>query len=402
MMLLQPGDMSSAAKRILEGIAAGGALASIGYYLVCLWSARVYLRCRNSPSNLGSDPHTNPTLPPVSILRPLKGVDPEIYQSFRSHCLQDYPQYEIIFGVSESGDPVVETVLRLQREFPQCAIRLVVCSKSLGANTKVSNLIQMLQSAQHDYLLVNDSDIRVEPDYLRRVLAPLVQGGVGMVTCLYRGIAGPTLGSRLESLGISTDFSAGVIVAQHIEGGLRFGLGSTLAFRRRDLETIGGFESIVDYLADDYELGKRIAERGLEVRLSEVVVETFLPEYGLRGFFEHQLRWARGVRDSRRGGYIGLLLTFGLAWVMLALIASRGASWAWGLAALVVLLRLLMAWVIGGIVLKDRQIVRFLPLIPLHDIAAVLVWLASFASNTIAWRGDHFQLKDGKLVRIHS
>ncbi|PYX49725.1 MAG: glycosyl transferase, partial [Acidobacteria bacterium] len=191
---------------------------------------------------------------------------------------------------------------------------------------KVSNLEQMLPSARFQHLIVNDSDIRVDPDYLRRVVLPLADEHVGMVTCLYRGVAAATFGSQLEALGISTDFCPGVLVARQVEGGLRFGLGSTLAFRRIDLERIGGFRSIVDFLADDYELGRRIAGIGLQVRLSDVIVETYLPAYDLRGFLSHQLRWARGVRDSRAGGYIGLISTYGLFWALATLLSAGG----WG------------------------------------------------------------------------
>ena len=380
---------------IIEAVAGVAALAGIGYYLACLWSARSFLRKEEvSP---------NPIVhPPVSILKPLKGLDPEIYESFRSHCRQDYAQYEIIFGVSDPQDPARQAVERLRQEFPQHAIRLIVCSQALGANTKVSNLAQMVCAAQYDHLIVSDSDIRVEPDYLRRVIAPLADARVGMVTCLYRGIAGPTQGSRLESLGISTDFCAGVLVARSLEGSVRFGLGSTMAFRRRELEAIGGFESFVDYLADDYELGKRIAALGLEVRLSRLVVETFLPAYDMRGFFAHQLRWARGVRDSRPAGYVGLLFTFAWQWAVLAVIVSGGAAWAWGITALAVPLRLLVAGTVGTRVLKDRQLARFLAWLPFRDMVAVLVWLASFASNTVTWRGQRFHLKDGKIVPNNS
>ncbi len=176
----------------------------------------------------------------------------------------------------------------------------------------------MLGEARYDHLIVNDSDIRVEPDYLRRVTAPLADSRVGMVTCLYRGVSGGTLGSHLEALGISTDFCPSVLAARQLESGIRFGLGSTLAFRRAELEKIGGFASFVDHLADDYELGKRIAGLGLKVMLSEVVVETYLPAYRLREFFAHQLRWARGVRDARAGGYLGLAFTFGFLWALVA------------------------------------------------------------------------------------
>lgn len=384
-------------RNLVEVVAGAGAVVGAGYYLLSLWSAAKYLRDRRrSQATSGAQGHT----PPVSILKPLKGVDPEIYECFRSHCRQEYSEFEIVFGVSDPRDPAVETVHRLRQEFPQCAIQLVVCSQRLGANTKVSNLVQMLRVARYDHLIVNDSDIRVEGDYLRRVMAQLADQDVGMVTCLYRGIAGRTLGSKLESLGISTDFSAGVLVAKTIEGGLKFGLGSTLALRRRDLESVGGFERFVDYLADDYKLGESIAATGLEVRLSEVVVETVLPTYDLKGFLNHQLRWARGVRDSRPWGYAGLLFTFGLMWAVVALIASHGASWAWALLVAVSLLRARMAWTVGGWVLGDRQLKFLLPLVPVRDFAAVLVWLGSFTGNRVSWRGDSFRLKDGKLVRV--
>jgi ceramide glucosyltransferase len=212
-------------------------------------------------------------------------------------------------------------------------------------------------------------------------------------------MANASLGSKLESVGISTDFAAGVLVARMIEG-VRFGLGSTLAFRKRELEAIGGFEALLDYLADDYQLGKRIADLGLEVRLSDVVVETYLPAYTLRGFFEHQLRWARTVRDSRRGGYLGLPLTFGLMWAFLAVFFSKGEFWAWALLGVTALLRVWMALVVGGTVVGDRQVKRFLPLIPLRDLAAVFVWVGSLMGNRVSWRGESFFVKDGMLVRV--
>jgi ceramide glucosyltransferase len=221
-----------------------------------------------------------------------------------------------------------------------------------------------------------------------------------MVTCLYRGIAAPSLGSQLEALGISTDFSPGVLVAQQLEGGLHFGLGSTLAFRRRELDQIGGFKAIVDFLADDYELGRRISDLGLKVVLSDVVVETNLPAYDLRGFLAHQTRWARGVRDSRLGGYIGLVSTFGLMWALVNLIAAEAAPWSWFLLATVLMLRISMAIAVGNGILKDRQIFKQLWLLPLRDLIAVGVWMVSFAGNTVTWRGDRFELKHGQLTRI--
>jgi len=376
-----------------EAITVAGSLAAIGYYAACLWSASSYLRTvpRTEKAQFG---------PPVSILKPLKGEDPEIYQSFRSHCLQHYATYELIFGVSDPADPAVRAVERLRREFPQHPIQLIICAQSLGTNAKVSNLAQMARAASYDHFVVSDSDIRVSPHYLQHIMSPLARPKVGVVTCLYRGIAGPTLGSKLESLGISTDFLGGVLVARSIEGGLRFALGSTMAFRREDLQAMGGFESIVDYLADDYELGKRIADLEREVVLSDELVDTFLPPYTFRQFIDHQLRWARGVRAARPGGYFGLLFTFGWQWALLGVLLSMGAWWSWGLLATAVILRGCVAWTVGWRVLRDAQVVRLFPMLLLRDGIALFVWLASFTSNVVTWRGDRFRVRAGKLVPV--
>jgi ceramide glucosyltransferase len=387
--------MSHSIGKIFQIVAILGCVSASIYYLLCLWAANALLRARKAGTS-GRSTH----LPPVSILKPLKGIDPEIYESFRSHCLQDYPEYEIVFGVSDPADPAVASVERLKQEFPQRAIQLVVCPNILGPNVKVSNLEQMVQAARHEYLIVNDSDIRVEPDYLQRIIAALVDEGLGMVTCLYRGVAASTLGSRLEALGISTDFSAGVLMARLLEGGLSFGLGSTLAFRRRDLIRIGGFKTIVDFLADDYELGRRIAGLGLKIALSDVVVETHLPAYHLGGFLAHQMRWARGVRGVRLGGYIGLASTFGLMWALLSLLFAGAAPWSWAVLGVLLLLRVLVALAVGTSVLKDSQLPRQLWLLPLRDLVAVGVWIASFWGHTVTWRGDRFELRKGRLIPI--
>ncbi len=369
-------------------IAAVLALCGMGFYLLCLWSVRSFRRHSRIPQAQFT--------PPVSILKPLRGVDPQMYESFRSHCVQDYPEYEIIFGVNDADDPAAEAVHQLMREFPNCRIRLVICPEVLGTNRKTSNVVQMLRYAQHDHILINDSDIYVTPDYLRRVMAPFGKAGVGMVTCPYRGIAANTLGSKLESLGISTDFFAGVFSAWHIEKGLHFGLGSTLAMSRAALEAIGGLEPLVDHLADDFELGSRIAKKGFEVVLVDLVVETHLPAYTFKGFFEHQMRWARSTRDSRRRGYVGLLLTFGLPWAMIAVLLSHGAWWAWMVLAGAALLRGAVAMQVGSVV-HDASVLGHLWLLPVRDLIAFWVWFASFAGHQVHWRGDVFILEDGKI-----
>lgn len=381
--------------KVVLYIALAGCLSSAIYYFICLWTAAAFAQRRQRPSFA---PAANFS-PPVSILKPLKGMDPEIYDSFRSHCLQYYPEYEIIFGVSDPDDPAVASVEWLRRDFPDRNIRLVVCPEILGPNVKVSNLEQMVQAAQYEHLIVNDSDIRVDRDYLQRVVTPLQESRVGMVTCLYRGVAAPTLGSKLEALGIA-DFGSSVLVADQLERGLHFGLGSTLAFRRTDLSRIGGFKSIVDFLADDYELGRRIAALGLKIELSEIVVETHLPAYDVQDFVSHQLRWARGVRDARRGGYIGLVSTFGITWALLAVLAAGASPWSWLVFAGMLLLRTVLGFVFCRSVLQDEEAVERLWLLPLRDLIAVGVWIASFAGHTVTWRGDRFQLKNGRLIRI--
>jgi ceramide glucosyltransferase len=381
------------AVEIAEGVALLGAVASIAYYFLCLASAFHFL----SSAAQKSDGASSLAHLPVSILKPLKGNDPEMYENLRSHCQLQYPEYEIVFGVSDIEDPALVSVERLRKEFPQRAIRWVLCPKTLGANLKVSNLAQMVPQASYECLLVNDSDIRVPSDYLQMVINPLTDPEIGLVTCLYRGRARSTLGSRLEALGISTDFAAGVLTARALEGGIRFGLGSTLAFRRRELCAIGGFEALADYLADDYELGSRIAQLGLKVKLSEVIVDTCLPPYSLSEFFLHQLRWSRAIRDSRPAGYWGLVLTFGLPWALLAVLVSKGAGWAWVLLGATGLARLLTALVVGRGVLEDRQTTRWMLLIPLRDLLAVPIWIASLAGNRVTWRGMRFRLRRGKL-----
>jgi ceramide glucosyltransferase len=377
--------------RILEVAATAATGASLFYFALCLWSASRFKRNRRIAAP--------PDLPPVSILKPLKGTDPEMYGSLRSQCLQDYPEYEIIFGVSEAHDPAIELVERLKREFSQRAIRLVICRENLGANTKVSNLIQMLHEARHEHLIVSDSDVRVPANYLRSMIAPLGNPKIGLVTCLYRGVAGSTLWSRLESLAISTDFAPGVLVARQIEG-VKFGLGATMAFRRHDLQAIGGFESLADYLADDYQLGHRISALGLRVEIPDVVVETFLPRYTFREFFVHQLRWARTIRDSRFSGYLGMGITYGLPWAIIVALVARGAAWAWVLLALTAVTRVVVAVGVGKSVLQDRYVARLLFLLPLRDVIAVIVWLVSFVGHTVTWRGERFRLRKGKLERI--
>ena len=388
--------MPPTSRAVLETVAALGTVGSLFFYFLSTLGLAGFLS--DTRKKLKQPPLPASQLPPISILKPLKGVDPEIWESFCSHCEQDYPQFQLIFGVSDAADPAIEVVRKLQAKYPNIPIELIVCDRVLGANIKVSNLVQMLPTARHEVLLVNDSDIRVPADYLRKVTAPLVDPSVGLVTCLYRGVAGPTLGSRLEAVGISTDFVPGVLSALFLEKGLHFGLGSTLAFHRRDLEAIGGFEAFLDYLADDYELGRRIAATGKRVELSAATVTTFLPAYTLGEFFRHQLRWSRTIRDARRWGYAGLLFTFGMPWALVTLLAAHGAAGAWILLGMTIAARLTVGIGTAVLVLNDEPVIRNIVFLPLRDLIAPLVWAAGFMGNRIHWRGEVFNLKDGRLT----
>ena len=373
-------------------------LAGMGYFLAAILAARVFITARRAPLPAFT--------PGVSILKSLKGLDPAMLDAFRSHCRQTYTgDYELLFGVSALDDPAIAAVEELQREFPDLPIQLIHCPASLGTNGKVSTLIQLANHARHPYLLINDSDITVSPRYLERVMAPFAPSTsatkqVGLVTALYRGRAHGTLPSRLESLGIATDFQAGVLLSKMIEGGLHYGLGSTLAVSREALEKIGGLAPLVDHLADDYELGARIDHAGYRVALSAEVVETSSPAYAWGGFIDHQLRWARTVRDARPGGYIGLIFTHGLAWALLNVIASGVSPVSFWLLGLSFFLRLALAMTVGTQVLADHQVLPSLWLLPLRDVVAMCVWVAGFAGNTIVWRGQRFTLKDGKLINV--
>jgi len=375
-------------------------LAFVGccFYLVAIWSARAFVREWRKP--------VPEFFPAVSLLKPVKGLDPEMYASFASHCLQDYPgEYEIVFAAGSPDDPAVGAIERLREEFPERAIRLVICPETLGTNGKVSSLAQALPAIRFDYILINDSDILVSPHYLRRIMggfaAPSRTGGkIGMVTALYRGKAYRTVGSRMEALGIATDFVPSVLTARYLERGTRFGMGSTLAVSREALDAVGGFLPLVDYVADDYQLGAGISAKGYEVVLSREVVETSVPAYRFGEFLTHQMRWARTVRDARPWGYSGLVFSYGLAWALLNVAASGLSLESLALLSITLAARVAVALLVGGEILGDRQVMRDLWLLPARDLVALGVWAWSYAGTTVEWRGEEFAIRNGKIRRL--
>jgi ceramide glucosyltransferase len=377
----------------VEVIAVLLTLSGIAYGIIALWAARDFDRGRRTEA-----PST--FTPGVSILKPVKGVDPRMYAGLVSHCVQQYAgEFELVFGVSSLQDLAVAEVTRLKEDWPGVSIRLVECPQRLGTNGKVSNLAQMLLHARFEHVVVNDSDILVSPHYLSRVMAPFVNPAVGLVTVPYIGRSEKGLWSRLEALGISTDFMPGVLTARKLERGIRFGLGSTLATTKTALAAIGGFEALVDQLADDYEMGARISSAGYKVELVAEVVQTTVPAYTLRGFCEHQMRWARSTRDSRRAGYLGLGVTYVLPWALAAVLASGFSLPAISLLSAAVLVRVAVALTVGVGILRDGQVLRDILLLPLRDCFGLAFWAWSYASDEVVWRGERFRLKRGQLER---
>jgi ceramide glucosyltransferase len=337
--------------------------------------------------------------PPVSVLKPVRGVDFGSHENFVSFCRQEYPDYEILFAVSDEGDPAVPVIQRIIRDFPERRIRLLMGAEQLGANRKVNKLARLAREAQYEVLVLTDGDVRVSNQYLRKVVAPLADQKTGAVTSFYRAIAERNLWAEIEAVGASSDFFAGVLMAGRTEG-IRFALGASIATTRSWLGKIGGFEAIADALADDYELGRRIARAGGEVILSEEIVWTMYPAQTLRGFWNHQLRWARTIRLCRPRSYLGLLFTQGLP---CALVAAMVAPTAWVATAYLsgyLILRLALAWTVGVWGVGDDVLRQRLWLVPLRDALYFVVWLASFGSNRVKWGSAEYVIRDGRMVQV--
>src|ERR1700694_2214447 len=337
--------------------------------------------------------------PPVSLLKPVRGLDFGSYENFASFCRQDYSEYEILFAVNEDLDPAVPVIQRIIAEFPQRRIRLLVGAERLGANQKVNKLARLAREAQYEVLVLTDGDVRVGPHYLQEVVASLANYTTGAVTSFYRAIAEQNLWAELEAVGASSDFFAGVLMAEWMEG-ISFALGASIATTKPWLNKVGGFEAIANMLADDYELGHRIARAGGEVILSRERVWTMYPAQTLRGFWNHQVRWARTVRLSRPKSYLGLLFTQGLPWALLAAIVAPAKWIGVGFLLAYLFLRLAMAWTVGVWGVGDQVLHRRLWLVPLRDAIQFVIWLASFGSNRGRWAGGEYEIRSGPMVLV--
>ncbi len=370
--------------------------ASACYYLASIVAAQKFFL---PPPKAAANPAGGPTAP-VSVLIPLCGADFRAYQNYASLCRQDYPEFEIIFGVAASCDSSIPVVSRLQADFPRVPIRLVISSCEIGPNPKVNSLNNMLQEASHEILLMLDSDIRVGPDFIRTISEELPPDNEGLVTCLYRAGEAPGTPAKLEAVGISSEFAPGVLVAQ-IACGISFAFGAAIALSKKTLQTIGGFAAIAPYLADDYMMGNLVRKAGLPVKLSRYVVETVLSRLTISSFVRHQLRWARGIRACAPWGHTGSLVTNGVALAFLYFAFSGFSRFGFFIFASMTALRLWMAWMVGVRCLGDTILRRNLLLVPLRDLFSLFIWSAALFGKRVDWRGRVFRLeKDGRISAI--
>jgi ceramide glucosyltransferase len=365
------------------------ALAPLGYYVTATIAAIRFFR-RERARELP------PFTPPVSLLKPVRGVDFGSYENFASFCVQNYPDYEILFCVNEMSDAAVPAIERVRKAFPERRIRILSNAAPIGSNQKINNLALLTREAKNEILLQTDGDVRVGPNYVRELVAPFVDPSVGVASCFYRGIAQNSFWAELEAVGTASDFFAGALVAEWKEG-ITFALGASVGITKTWLEKIGGYEALANLLADDYEIGNRVHLAGGKVLLCREPVWTMYPAQSAKGFWDHQVRWARTVRLCRPASYFGLLFTHGLPWSLLAAVlapAWMGTSYL--LAYLV--LRFSMAWVVGIWGVGDEVLRRRLWLVPVRDLVNFFIWLGGLASNRVTWGGLEYVMKDGKMV----
>jgi len=368
------------------------AAAPLAYYLVAISAAlRFFLNER--ARKLAE------FAPPVSLLKPVHGVDFDSPANFASFCAQNYPEYEILFCVNDMQDPAVPLLQKAIRDFSQRSIRILSGAPKIGSNQKVNNLILLAREAKHEIIVQSDGDVRVSPNYLKNVVAEFADKKVGVVSCFYRGVAEKNFWAELEAVGAASDFFAGALVA-NLPGRVTFALGASVATTKTWLAKIGGYEALADLLADDYEIGNRVHRAGGKVLLSREAVWTMYPAQSLRSFWEHQVRWARTVRLVRPASFFGLLVTHGLPWSVLAAVVAPSAQVGAGFLGAYLVLRLLMAWVVGVWGVNDGVLRRKLWLVPVRDAIHFAVWLAGFTSNRVMWGGVEYAIEGGKMREV--
>lgn len=361
------------------------------YYLLVLYCTAEYFRTERRELRPNAD-----FTPGVSILKPVKGLDIDAYENYASFCRLDYPEYEMVFCV-DADDPSLPVIEKVKRDFPERPIRVLIGSGRNAINDKVARLVRLTNEAKYDLFVITDSDVRVRSDYLRTVVAPFRNERVGAATCLYVSAKESNLTERLQSIGMTSDFFASVMVAWKLDG-VTFTFGQTIVTTRKAVQSYGGYPLLEDRPADDVYAGKLVAEQGYEVKLLPYVVES-VADFGSFGELLHKrLRWATVQRLMRPWGHMGLIFTFGLPWAIVAVASHPTAAVAEGFFGGYAACRVAIAWMIGGWGMKQRGLWKKIPLIPVWDILAFAIWVASFTRRTIRWRGVDYLIRDGKFV----
>jgi ceramide glucosyltransferase len=364
------------------------------YYAIVLYSSwQFFRRSRKTPRSTFT--------PPVSNLKPIRGIDPEAYENFASFCRQDYPEYEIIFCVSDTSDPALPTIQRLIRDFPKCQIRVLIGSERVAANDKVAKLARMTAEAKYETVVMSDSDVRVPPDYLRTMVAKLEDPKVGAVTCFYVPIEGEekTFVQRLQAVGMLSDFYAGILVARQLDG-IKFALGPSIASTKKHLASFGGYAAIENRPADDLLVGRLIAEQGYEVELLRYSILTVADFQSMRDLFLKRLRWIVVMRNMRPWGHLGLIFTLGLPWALVAIAVQPSLGVAAVYLGAYLGFRVAITEAIGSWGLKQPGVYKNWLMIPAWDLLAAGIWLASFTRNSIRWRDGYYRIVDGELVPV--
>jgi ceramide glucosyltransferase len=341
--------------------------------------------------------------PRVTLLKPLCGMEPQLKRSLESFFAQEYPDFEIIFGTRDAADPALSVVESLQRRYPWVDVKVVYSGEPNHPNAKVCSLQKMIEASTSDYFIFSDSDVHVEPNYIHKVVRPLLDPQVGAVTCLYRGVPTGSVWSRLEALGMSVEMTAGVMTAELLEG-MKFTLGPTMATRREVVEQTGGIGALAEYCSDDYLLGNRIAELGYKVVLSDYVIEHIVLNRSFVASWLHQVRWMKSTRFSRPKGHLGTSLTFAMPFGLLGLYAANSVhnpTLGWWLLAYAVANRLVLAIASGWGVVRDPNSILYCWLYPVRDFLGFCFWAASYLGRTIVWRGENYRLElGGIMVRV--
>jgi ceramide glucosyltransferase len=362
------------------------------YYAIVLYSSLRFFSTARLQQN-----HSAEFTPPVSNLKPVFGVDPEAYENFATYCRQDYPQYELLFCAGDKDDPAVPVIERLIQDFPNTKIRLLFCPPHNAVNDKVAKLARLVEAAEHEVVVINDADVRVRPDYLRKVVAPLQDPRIGAVTCMYTTTRETSFAEELQSIGMVCDFYPGILVAWQLDG-VKFALGQTMVTSKSRIAGFGGYQTIENLPADDLLLGRKVDEQGYKVVLLSYAVETVPDFRSARGLLDKRLRWMTVMRHMRPWGHLGLIFTQGLPWCILAALIAPTAAVASAYLGTYVAFRLAITLWIGIFGVKQPRLLRKLPLIPVWDATAFVIWVASFAKSSIRWRGVDYRLAGGRLV----